>query len=713
MKSYLDLTVVISPGTDGAYAVRVVTSKGNVGNSTLRLPFALRDLTGVVFGVAQTTRTVTAVSPHESAAGGGSALDSRSATDFGVELFEALFQGEARDMLAVTDGIAESQDAGVRIRLSMDLRGDGMAEVASLPWELMCRRGQRALAVSTQTLLVRSLDSTQPNDPRPFRAPLRILLLESNPNGTASLNLDKERARIEQNWARLPGVQVDRVRPIKADILRALAGADYHVIHYMGHGDFDADEGGMLLLELEDGSPDPVSGDVFAAWLEAEPLRLVFLNACKTGTTSARSGVHPFAGVATALIRERVPAVVAMQFPISDKAAIEFARAFYERISQGYPVDAAVAEGRKVLYSSKPTEWATPVLYLRSKDGHLFGPVNDGATVAGTTPVGLAHGSGTPPTSADDPWGPDAGGAFRVFLATPDQNLEKKHGQLAKALRDLGWVRVVDSVPRDDLQKHAATVDTLVRRADLSVHLLGANPGQRLDDDDPPDTLSTFQLEQLRIGLEADRPQLVVMTSEDKDSIGNQGYQARVDELARLPRDRARFELVITDKNRITETVVAKLQKLRDARQASAAPKSLGDATRAAFVEAHVKDSDPAIALVEYLETRKVKTGMRTSDRESAGDIRRLDEAVTKSPLYIIMAGNVNSEWVTNRKIAAQRSAAKSGASLLIALYGAAAGEAGTDPAVTRSRLEIVAEMNDSEPGWVDELFAPFKKDHA
>jgi len=332
MKNYLDITVVISPGTNGAYAVRVSSEIGE-GSSELKLPFTLRDLSGAVFGVAETTR---AISSHTLGETGRSATtDPRSAADFGVELFDALFQGEARDMLSAALSKAQSsEDTGVRIRLSMDLRGAGMAEVASLPWELMCRKGQRALAVSTQTALVRSLDAPRPTEPRPFRAPLRILALMANPRGTATLNLDKERAGIEQNWARLPGVQVDFVRPVQAEILNKLAGGDYHVIHFMGHGDFEADEGGMLLLEHEDGSPDHVTGDVFAAWLADEPLRLVFLNACKTGTTGVRSGPHPFAGVATALIRERVPAVVAMQFPISDQAAIDFAQTFYQRISQ-------------------------------------------------------------------------------------------------------------------------------------------------------------------------------------------------------------------------------------------------------------------------------------------------------------------------------------------------------------------------------------------
>jgi TPR repeat protein len=131
----------------------------------------------------------------------------------------------------------------------------------------------------------------------------------------------------------------------------------------------------MLLLEEPDGRPHLVSGTVFATWLTDEPLRLVFLNACKSGTTATTGSAHPFAGVASALIRGGVPAVVAMQFPITDDAATEFARTFYERIAQNFPVDGAVAEGRKALYSDEErAEWATPVLYLRGKDGRLFTP---------------------------------------------------------------------------------------------------------------------------------------------------------------------------------------------------------------------------------------------------------------------------------------------------------------------------------------------------
>ncbi|MBL4788792.1 MAG: PASTA domain-containing protein, partial [Kordiimonadaceae bacterium] len=93
-----------------------------------------------------------------------------------------------------------------------------------------------------------------------------------------------------------------------------------------------------------------------------------------TAKATKQKGQDPFAGVATAMIMAGIPAVVAMQFPITDKAAVSFAGTFYPRIVSGYPVDAAVAEGRKAIKLADPStmEWATPVLFMRSPDGVLF-----------------------------------------------------------------------------------------------------------------------------------------------------------------------------------------------------------------------------------------------------------------------------------------------------------------------------------------------------
>ena len=78
-------------------------------------------------------------------------------------------------------------------------------------------------------------------------------------------------------------------------------------------------------------------------------------------------------GMAQSLIRQGLPAVIAMQFEITDEAAIIFAHELYAAIADGYPVEAALAEARRaILHEGNHTEWGTPVLYSRAPDGHLF-----------------------------------------------------------------------------------------------------------------------------------------------------------------------------------------------------------------------------------------------------------------------------------------------------------------------------------------------------
>jgi len=247
-------------------------------------------------------------------------------------------------------------------------------------------------------------------------------------------------------------------------------------------------------------------------------------------------------------------------------------------------------------------------------------------------------------------------------------------------------------------------VERLVRRADLCVHLLGANPGMRLDDDDGQ-PLRTYPLVELDIGRQAANSQLVVITSEDKESIGTKEYAALIDELAKLRRDKERFELVITDKNRITDAVKAKLEELRSARQAQVASNATESTVRHAFVDSHVSDEERAIELVAYLEDRNVSTDIRTSS-SPAPDFAQLDETVKRSSLYIIVAGRVDRNWVSSRKVAILKSAMRTKAALLIAKYSPTPAEDADSMEVTKSRFEISA-LKDSDPSWVDALFVP------
>jgi hypothetical protein len=65
--------------------------------------------------------------------------------------------------------------------------------------------------------------------------------------------------------------------------------------------------------------------------------------------------------------------VIAMQFEVSERTAATLSREFYRSVADNYPVDAALAEARKAIYTQgQDIEWGIPVLFMRSPDGQLF-----------------------------------------------------------------------------------------------------------------------------------------------------------------------------------------------------------------------------------------------------------------------------------------------------------------------------------------------------
>ena len=128
---------------------------------------------------------------------------------------------------------------------------------------------------------------------------------------------------------------------------------------------------GVLFLVGADGKSRAVPARELGIMLhDHHTLRLAVLNACE----GARTGIdNPLGGVAQGLVRHGIPASVAMQFEISDGAAIAFSGEFYRALADGLPVDAATVEARKaILAEGSDVEWGTPVLYLRAADGAVF-----------------------------------------------------------------------------------------------------------------------------------------------------------------------------------------------------------------------------------------------------------------------------------------------------------------------------------------------------
>ena len=157
-----------------------------------------------------------------------------------------------------------------------------------------------------------------------------------------------------------------------SDLSEALGQGGWHILHFIGHGGFDAEtDSGFLELSDDDGAALPVGATrIGRAAARSGDLRLVVLNACESASTG---GAGAFSSTAAKFMQEGIPAVVAMQYEITDPAALAFAAGFYESLARGNPVDHAVTKAREIVrVSQNSLEWATPVLFLASDESRLF-----------------------------------------------------------------------------------------------------------------------------------------------------------------------------------------------------------------------------------------------------------------------------------------------------------------------------------------------------
>ena len=364
---YEDFSLLLESPRDGVYPV-IVRSPAGDGRGTFQIPPPSEESPPAESSQpSETTRDMRTKAPAR--------VDP---TQIGSLLFQALFSGSIRDLFERSLGRLENDgDAGLRIVVGFDPDQAEVGRLATLPWELLYRQDQRQfLNFSRKHPIVRSLNVPRSLPPR-LEPPVRILVAMASPSGYPPLDSERELRRIEDALGPVENAKRSILLNATPETLRArLLAETFHVLHFIGHGTFDASRGqGSLLFENGEGREMRVTGPVMADLLrDFTSLRLVFLNACRTAELS--EATDPFAGLAAALVMAGVPAVLGMQIPISDAAAIAFSGAFYQRLAVGDPIDTATTEGRMAVHLKDPDslEWATPVLFLRSQDGRLFDP---------------------------------------------------------------------------------------------------------------------------------------------------------------------------------------------------------------------------------------------------------------------------------------------------------------------------------------------------
>ena len=291
----------------------------------------------------------------------------------GELLFAALLgTGEVAGRYRAAAAVAALHGQGLRLVLRIDTPA-----LVGLPWEAMYDQAAGTY-VCRQDQLVRHVPVASVPPPLRVRPPLRILGVVSSPRGVPALDVDKEQDQLARVLARPAGQGLAELHwapnATWADLQDLLLDGEWHVLHFIGHGDFDPgrDEG-VLALTREDGRADLVAAHRLVDLLrQARPMpRLVVLNSC-SGAAAGTSDL--FSGTAAALVRGGVSAVAAMQYEISDPAAVAFARGFYAAIARGRGIDDAISSGRVAILglSDRTLEWVTPVLYLRGHETRLF-----------------------------------------------------------------------------------------------------------------------------------------------------------------------------------------------------------------------------------------------------------------------------------------------------------------------------------------------------
>jgi hypothetical protein len=132
-----------------------------------------------------------------------------------------------------------------------------------------------------------------------------------------------------------------------------------HLVHFAGHS-LKVDEktnahGYLIVPSPVNGKVDYIEAQVFGDWLRAAGTQVVYLSSCDS---AAALVVH-------VLAMKEVPAIIGYQWPVKDKAAMNFADHFYKYLFATRPsLEEAFRDARVQMHTADERQciWAAPIL---------------------------------------------------------------------------------------------------------------------------------------------------------------------------------------------------------------------------------------------------------------------------------------------------------------------------------------------------------------
>ncbi len=354
---YVDFGLTVAEGQNQSYAVQISESAFGEGEGAAAFPpfFEEKEFKKVLHQLARLQ------------------AGTNEMKWLGDRMFEALFQHEI--FSALKSSLHEV--AGPKKHLRLKLRLDAPA-LSRLPWEFMhsAKLPPGFLGLHKRLSIVRYLPLAQPVRSTQARIPLKILVAMASPAGLPQLDIAAEKKLLKKSLRPIIWGGDVRLRFCEHVTLEKLSeelAREPDILHFIGHGRFDPGrKTASLEFETESGEAGPVEAEALGNLLHETTIKLVVLNSCEGAVATE---TNAFTGMAQNLVRVGVPAVIAMQYPIADAAAVLFSKSFYSTLITNYSIDAAVADTRRYLmtkFGLSRQDWATPVLFMRASEGRIF-----------------------------------------------------------------------------------------------------------------------------------------------------------------------------------------------------------------------------------------------------------------------------------------------------------------------------------------------------
>lgn len=324
--------------------------------------------------------------------------------NLGKNLYRAIFNGDVEGHFRQNALRPTLDNSATLCRISIVFQKDVSPDLISLPWEFLFVPIEQEIFLGTSqkfTLFYKYEDwLKQPLD-RPARSdfPLRVLFVHYHPQDLGGIS----HILVRKDIKKLDIIQAEfdeATNPTVLELHEKLQNYRPHVFHFLTHGRFDHKQGEFALIDSNGATfwyDDKSFGNLFQNWQPG----LVVLQACESGKLSE---IKAFAGPTGSLMRQQIPAVVSMRYPIQQKHAWEFNAKFYQALADNEPIDAAVQKGRLALAISNDAanhnshEFGIPTLWMRSENCYVLQPeVAQDATEPASSSASAAEQSWHPP----------------------------------------------------------------------------------------------------------------------------------------------------------------------------------------------------------------------------------------------------------------------------------------------------------------------------